>query len=56
MDNLGRERVKLRAQNAALASQLSSASDSLKIEAQAQKFLHLQPATPDQITYLDLGK
>jgi hypothetical protein len=56
MDNLGRERVKLRAENAALASQLSSASDSLKIEAQAQKLLHLQPATPDQITYLDLGK
>ena len=56
MDNLGRERVKLRAQNAALASQLSSASDSLKIEAQAQKLLHLQPATPDQISYLDLGK
>ena len=56
MDNLGRDRVKLRAENAALASQLSSASDSLKIEAQAQKFLHLQPATPDQITYLDLGK
>lgn len=56
MDNLGRERVKLRAQNAALASQLSSASDSLKIEAQAQKLLHLQPATPDQITYLDLGR
>lgn len=56
MDDLGQQRVKLRAENAALASQLSSASDSLKIEAQAQKLLHLQPATPDQMSYLDLSK
>ncbi|HET8605737.1 MAG TPA: hypothetical protein VFL66_01770 [Gaiellaceae bacterium] len=55
LDDLGRQRVKLQAENAALASQLSSASDSLKIEAKAQKLFHLQaPQTPP--TYLDLGK
>jgi hypothetical protein len=54
LDDLGRQRVKLTAENTALSSQLSSAADSLKIEAQAQKLLHLQPA--QQITYLDLSK
>ena len=56
LDNLGAERTRLRAENAALASQLSSAGDSLRIEAQARSELGLQPAQPDQIRYLDLGK
>jgi cell division protein FtsL len=56
LDNLGQERSKLRAENAALASQVSGAANSLQIEAQARKQLGLQPATPDQISYLDLSK
>lgn len=56
MDDLGRQRTKLRAENAALASQLSGAANSLKIEAQARRYLKLEPAGPDQITYLDLSK
>jgi cell division protein FtsL len=56
MDQYGRERTKLRAESAALASQLSSASDSLKIEAQARRQLGLEPAAADQINYLDLAK
>jgi cell division protein FtsL len=56
LDNLGRERTKLRAENAALASQISGAANSLKIEAQARKQLGLEPAGADQIGYLDLSK
>jgi hypothetical protein len=54
LDDLGRERVKLHAQNATLASQLSGAANSLKIEAQARKLLGLQPA--ETVSYLDLSK
>jgi cell division protein FtsL len=56
LDNLGQQRTKLRAENAALASQVSGAANSLKIEAQARKVLGLQPAGPDQISYLDLAR
>jgi cell division protein FtsL len=56
LDDLGRERTKLRAENAALASQVSSSANSLKIEAQARKLLGLEPAGPEQIAYLDLSK
>ncbi len=56
LDDLGSQRTDLRAENAALASQVSSAADSLKIEAQARKLLGLEPAGPDQISYLDLSR
>lgn len=56
LDDLGSQRTRLRAENAALASQVSSAADSLKIEAQARKLLGLEPAGPDQISYLDLSR
>jgi cell division protein FtsL len=55
LDGLGRERTRLHAENAALASQISGAANSLKIEAQARKLLGLQPAAADQIGYLDLS-
>jgi hypothetical protein len=55
LDDLGAKRTKLHAENAALASQLSSAADSLKIEAQARRMLGLEPAGADQISYLNLG-
>ena len=56
MDELARQKTQLRAENAALASQVSSAADSLRIEAQARRQLGLEPAAPEQITYLDLAK
>jgi cell division protein FtsL len=56
LDDLGQQRTKLRAENAALASSVSGAANSLKIEAQARKLLGLQPAGADQISYLDLAK
>ena len=56
MDELARQKTQLRAENAALASQVSSAADSLRIEAQARRQLGLEPAAPEQITYLDLTR
>ena len=56
MDELARQKTQLRAENAALASQVSSAADSLRIEAAARRQLGLEPAPPEQITYLDLAK
>jgi hypothetical protein len=35
---------------------VSSAADSLRIEAAARRQLGLEPAAPEQITYLDLAK
>jgi cell division protein FtsL len=55
LDSLGRERTRLHAENAALASQISGAANSLKIEAQARKLLGLEPAGSNQIGYLDLA-
>jgi hypothetical protein len=52
LDRLGRERATLRDQNAALASQLSSAKASL--QARAQERLGLAPASA--VTYVELGK
>jgi cell division protein FtsL len=56
LDELGQQRTKLRAENATLASNVSGAANSIKIEAQARKLLGLQPAGQDQISYLDLAK
>jgi cell division protein FtsL len=55
LDGLRSEQTKLQAQNAALASQVSGAANSLKIEAQARRQLGLRPADPDHISYLDLS-
>ena len=55
LDDLSRERVKLRAENAALQSQLSSASASPRIEGIARK-AGLVPAPPDATTYIDLAR
>ena len=56
LDQLSEQRSKLRADNAALASQLSSAAASPKIEQLAQHRLGLVPADPALTTYVDLGK
>ena len=54
LDQLSEQRSKLRADNAALASQLSAAAASPKIEQLARSRLGLIPASDP--TYVDLGK
>lgn len=56
LDRLGRERAQLRADTAALQSQLSSAAATGRIEAAAVRRLGYVPATPDQTTYIQLGR
>jgi cell division protein FtsL len=56
LDRLGRERDNLRAQNAALSSELSSAASAPRIQRLAVKRLGYVEATPDQTTYLSLPR
>lgn len=56
LDRLGQERAQLRADTAALQSQLSSAAATGRIETLAVKRLGLVPATPDQTTYIHVGR
>ena len=52
LDSLGRERVQLRADNARLSSQISSAGADARIESQARARLGLAPA--EQTEFLEL--
>ena len=54
LDQLGRERADLRAQNAALSSQLSSQASAPRIQGLAAKRLGYAQATPDQASYVTL--
>ena len=54
LDRLGRERADLRAQNAALSVQLSSAASAPRIQGLAAQRLGLVQATPDQTSYVTL--
>jgi cell division protein FtsL len=54
LDRLSRERANLRAQNAALTSQLSSSASAPRIQAQAAKRLGWVQATPDETSYVTL--
>ena len=56
LDRLGREQVDLRATNADLNSRISSNAATPRIEAIAVKRLGYAPATPDQTTYVRLGR
>jgi cell division protein FtsL len=56
LDRLGREQVDLRATNADLNSKISSNAATPRIEAIAVKRLGYAPATPDQTTYVRLGR
>ncbi len=56
LDGLARERAKLRADNAALSSQLSSAAAAARIEALAHRSLGVVPADPSQTIYVGLGR
>ena len=54
LDRLGRERTDLRAENAALSVQLSSAASAPRIQGLAARRLGLVQATPDQTSYVKL--
>lgn len=54
VDNLDKQEIQLQAENAALASQVSSANASIRIEQMARK-LGLVPASASNTSYLDLG-
>src|SRR3954466_4485075 len=54
LDHLGRDRTRLRADNAQLGSTLSSALAAARIQAQARKDLGVVPADPSETVYLDL--
>jgi cell division protein FtsL len=56
LDRLGRERANLRAENAQLFSQLSSAAAAGRIEGLAIKRLGYVPAGPNDTTYVQLGR
>jgi cell division protein FtsL len=55
LDELARERTALRAESAALESQLSSAAASPQVEDAARKRLGLVPFDPEQTTYVQLA-
>ena len=54
LDQLGRDRTRLRADTAQLASQLSSAQAAARIQALARKELGVQPALAQETTYVRL--
>jgi cell division protein FtsL len=56
LDQLNTEREQLRGGNAAIASELSSAAASPRIQNLAQKRLGLIPADPATTTYVDLSR
>jgi cell division protein FtsL len=54
LDQRGRDRTRLRADNAQLASELSSAQAAARIQALARKELGVQPALAQETTYVRL--
>lgn len=56
LDDLGRQRMQLRAENAELASEISSSAANAKIQALARKQLGLVQADPSQTTYVELSR
>jgi cell division protein FtsL len=54
LDELQRERADLLAANAALSSELTSAGATPQVETLARKRLGLEPASPEQTTYVEL--
>jgi cell division protein FtsL len=55
VDNLDKQEMQLQAENAALASQVSSANASIRIEQIARR-LGLVPASASDTSYLDLNR
>jgi len=55
-DELGQKRAKLRAENAALSSQLASAASTGRIQKLAAEQLGATPASPDQTAHVVLPR
>jgi len=55
-DELSQKRAKLRAENAALASQLASAASTGRTQKLAAERLGALPASPDQTTFIPLDR
>jgi cell division protein FtsL len=55
LDKLGRERTQLRAENAALQSQISTAAAGPRIAGLAARQLGLQQADADHTTYVEIA-
>jgi cell division protein FtsL len=55
LNDLNRQQLQLQAENQTLASRVSSAASSLRIEQVAHR-LGLQPAPANDTSYLDLGR
>lgn len=55
-DELNQKRAKLRAENAALTSQLASSATTARIQQTAADELGATPASPEQTTYLELPR
>ena len=56
LDKLGQERANLRAENAALESEVSAAAAGPRIAGLAARRLGLQQATSDQTTYVEIAR
>jgi hypothetical protein len=56
VDRLGHERAALRAQNAGLSSRLSQAAATGRIQSLAMRRLGFTPATPEQTSFVHLGR
>jgi cell division protein FtsL len=56
LDDATRQRAELRAENAALQSDMSRLLASPRIQARAMKEQHLRPADPADIGYVDLSR
>jgi len=56
LDQTGRERARLRAETAALASELSSSLAAARIASRARKEQGLVPANTEEMTYVDLAR
>ena len=56
LDELGRERENLRAENAALASRYSSVHATARIQDLARTKLGLVPAEPEDTSYVQLAR
>jgi cell division protein FtsL len=55
-DDLNRKRAKLRAENAALLSQLASSGTTARIQKLASEQLGAAPASPEQTTFVELPR
>ena len=55
-DELNQKRAKLRAENAALSSQLASSGTTARIQKLASEQLGAAPASPEQTTFVELPR